>query len=149
MKRALACLIAAAALASTFAGVASGAAGVAFSVRGVGQTQTMVDANGSGQFDAGDFMLIEGTLVSPAGTPVGQLRARLVPVGGTEGSVYGTFAFSRMGVLVVTGTFDFESGPPSGLRIVGATGALQSLVGGTLSIADESESSSTFTFWRR
>jgi hypothetical protein len=144
----LACLVAAASLGTVLAGTATAAPGGAFTVKAVGQSQTTVDANRNGAFDSGDYMLITAQLTSLSGSPAGQFQARITPVSGSQASVYALFVFPGVGAVAVGGTFAFASGPPEGLRIVSSYGGLRALRGGTLSIVDQSDGTSLFTFAR-
>jgi hypothetical protein len=148
MRKTLALLGAVAVLAAAFAGVSAAAAGPTLTVRAVNQTETFVDANRNGVVDAGESMVIAAPLYSLAGTPVGRFQAVLTPIGASTGRVNAVFAIAGYGLLVVGGTFDFESGPPVGLRVTSALGGLRSFKDATLTIADQADGSSVFTFAR-
>jgi hypothetical protein len=148
MRKLLACLAAAATLGALVASAATAAQGGGLTVRAVGQSQTTVDANRNGAFDRGDYMVISAQLTTLSGLPAGWFQARVSPTSSAQASVYAQFVFGGTGALVVGGTFAFESGPPKGLRVTSAYGGLRSLSGAVLTIADESDGTSIFTFSR-
>jgi hypothetical protein len=148
MRKTLALLGTVAVLAAVFASVSAAAGHPTLTVRAANQTESYVDANRNGVFDPGDSMLIAAPLYSLDGTPVGQFQALLTPIAASTGRVNAVFVFPGYGMLFVGGTVNFESGPPKGLRVTSAVGGLRALKDATLTITDQSDDSSLFTFGR-